>query len=84
MSFFIITFISIYIYSQNFYIPLSKWGDTKSYGNMLVALSTEYNDALLVIENANIGWAVIQQVIDKHGGIDEEKTMGFDKVEVIE
>ena len=39
--------------------------DTKSYGNMLVALSTEYNDALLVIENANIGWAVIQQVIDR-------------------
>ena len=39
--------------------------DTKSYGNMLVSLSTEYNDALLVIENANIGWAVIQQVIDR-------------------
>lgn len=39
--------------------------DTKSYGNLLVALATEYNDALLVIENANIGWAVIQQVIDR-------------------
>jgi hypothetical protein len=39
--------------------------DTKSYGNMLVSLSTEYNDGLLVIENANIGWAVIQQVIDR-------------------
>ncbi len=24
---------------------------------------------------------IIQEVIDKHGGIDEEKTMGFDKVE---
>lgn len=24
---------------------------------------------------------IIQKVIDKHGGIDEEKTMGFDKVE---
>ena len=39
--------------------------DTKDYGNFLVALSTEYNNALLVIENANIGWATIQQVIDR-------------------
>ena len=39
--------------------------DTKSFGNLLVSLATEYNDALLVIENANIGWAVIQQVIDR-------------------
>jgi hypothetical protein len=27
---------------------------------------------------------IIQEVIDKHGGIDIEKTMGYDKVEVIE
>ena len=40
--------------------------DTKDYGNFLVALSTEYNNALLVIENANIGWATIQQVIDRN------------------
>ena len=39
--------------------------DTKDFGNFLVSLSTEYNEALLVIENANIGWAVIQQVIDR-------------------
>lgn len=39
--------------------------DTKDFGNFLVALATEYNEALLVIENANIGWAVIQQVIDR-------------------
>jgi hypothetical protein len=39
--------------------------DTKDFGNFLVAISTEYNDALLVIENANIGWATIQQVIDR-------------------
>jgi hypothetical protein len=38
---------------------------TKDYGNMLVSISTEYNDALLVIENANIGWATIQQVIER-------------------
>jgi hypothetical protein len=28
-------------------------------------MSTEYNNALLVIENNNIGWATIQQVIDR-------------------
>lgn len=39
--------------------------ETKDFGNFLVSLSTEYNDALLVIENANIGWAAIQQVIDR-------------------
>lgn len=39
--------------------------DTKDYGNFLVSLATEYNNALLVIENANIGWATIQQVIDR-------------------
>jgi hypothetical protein len=32
---------------------------------MLVSLATEYNDALLVVENANVGWAVIQQIIDR-------------------
>jgi hypothetical protein len=40
--------------------------DTKSYGNFLVSLATQYNDALLVIENANIGWAAIQQAIDRN------------------
>jgi hypothetical protein len=39
--------------------------DTKDFGNFLVELSTQYNDALLIIENANIGWATIQQVIDR-------------------
>ena len=32
---------------------------------MLVAVATEYNDALLVVENANVGWATIQQVLDR-------------------
>ena len=32
---------------------------------MLVSVATEYNNALLVIENANIGWNTIQVVIDK-------------------
>ena len=35
---------------------------TRDYGNLLVNISTEYNNALLVIENNNIGWAAIQQV----------------------
>jgi hypothetical protein len=39
--------------------------DTKDFGNFLTALATEYNNALLVIENSNVGWACIQQVIDR-------------------
>ena len=39
---------------------------TTEFGNMLVAIATEWNNALLVIENANIGWAVIQVAIDKN------------------
>lgn len=39
--------------------------DTRDFGNFLVTLSTEYNQALLVIENSNIGWATIQQAIDR-------------------
>ena len=35
----------------------------KEFGNVLVGIASEYNDALLVIENANIGWATIEQVI---------------------
>ena len=42
--------------------------DTKDFGNFLVSLATDYNNALLVVENANIGWAVIQQVIDRGYG----------------
>ena len=37
----------------------------KDFGNMLVNISTEYNNALLIIENASIGWAAIQQCIDR-------------------
>ena len=32
---------------------------------MLISVATEYNNALLVIENANIGWAVLQVAIDR-------------------
>ncbi len=40
--------------------------DTKMYGDLLVNISTEYNDALLIVENNNIGWATLQQVIDRN------------------
>ena len=39
---------------------------TKDFGNLLVALATEYNEALLIVENASIGWAVIQQIIERN------------------
>ena len=38
---------------------------TREFGDMLVTLATEYNDALLVVERENIGWAVLQQIIDR-------------------
>ena len=38
---------------------------TKDFGNMLVSIATEYNDAILIVENNNIGWATIQQIIDR-------------------
>ena len=38
---------------------------TRDFGNMLVNIANEYNEALLVVENNNIGWAAIQQIIDR-------------------
>lgn len=38
---------------------------TRDYANLLVAIATEYNDALLVVENASIGWDVIQSVLER-------------------
>ena len=38
---------------------------TREYGNMLVAVASEYNNALLVPENANIGWDVVNTIIEK-------------------
>ena len=37
----------------------------KDFGNVLVGIASEYNDALLVIENANIGWATIEQAMER-------------------
>jgi hypothetical protein len=38
---------------------------TKEFGLLLVAIATEYNEALLVVENASIGWAAIQTILDR-------------------
>ena len=37
----------------------------KDFGNFLVGIASEYNEALLVVENANIGWATIEQVLER-------------------
>ena len=64
---------------------------TKEFGNMLVNVATEYNEALLVVENANVGWAALQPAIDrnyrnlyytyKHDGVTDattQLTKGYD------
>jgi hypothetical protein len=38
---------------------------TKDFGNLCVNVATEYNNALLVVENNNIGWATLQTIIDR-------------------
>ena len=37
----------------------------KDFGNLLVGIGTEYNNALLVVENASIGWATIEQILER-------------------
>jgi len=37
----------------------------KEFGYLLVSIATEYNEALLVIENANIGWSAIDSAIER-------------------
>jgi len=37
----------------------------KDFGNVLVGIATEFNQALLVVENANIGWATIEQILER-------------------
>ena len=38
---------------------------TTDYGNFLIELATKYNDAILIVENNNVGWATIQTIIDR-------------------
>jgi hypothetical protein len=37
----------------------------KDFGNLLVAVGTQYNDALVIPDNSSIGWASVQQIIDR-------------------
>jgi len=39
--------------------------DTKRFGSLCVEIATRYNDALLVVENSGVGWAVLQEIIDR-------------------
>ena len=39
--------------------------NTREFGHMLVSVASEYNNALLVVENANIGWDVINTIIER-------------------
>ena len=39
--------------------------DTTRYAGILLSVGTEYNDALMVVENNNIGWAVLQVLLDR-------------------
>jgi hypothetical protein len=39
--------------------------DTTDFGHLLIEIATSYNDALLVVENATQGWAVLQTIINR-------------------
>lgn len=38
--------------------------DATTFGQVLVTMAKEYNNALLVVENTGVGWATIQSIID--------------------
>lgn len=40
----------------------------KDFGALLVGIATEYNNALLVVENASVGWATIEEIIARGYG----------------
>ena len=39
--------------------------DTRDFGNLIVGVAAQYNDALLVIENTGIGWDVVQTAVHR-------------------
>lgn len=39
--------------------------DTTDFAHLLIVWSTQYYDALLVVERENIGWAVLQEIINR-------------------
>ncbi len=34
--------------------------DTTAYANLLISISTEYNNSLLVVDNKNVGWSTVE------------------------
>ena len=38
---------------------------TREYGNFLVSVANDYNNALLILDNKNIGWDTIQQILER-------------------
>jgi hypothetical protein len=38
---------------------------TREFGHILTSIASEYNNALLVVENANVGWDVINTIIER-------------------
>jgi hypothetical protein len=38
---------------------------TTDFGNLLVGVATEYNNALLAPENSSVGWSTIQTILDR-------------------
>jgi len=58
--------------------------DTREYANILLSIASEYNTALLVVENATIGWDVIQSILERgytniHYSYKQEQNMDFTK-----
>lgn len=39
---------------------------TREFGHMLCSVATEYNNALLIPENANMGWDVVNTIIERN------------------
>ncbi len=58
--------------------------DTRDYANIILSVAAEYSNALIVIENANIGWDVIQTVLERgynnvHYSYKQDQNMDFTK-----
>jgi len=58
--------------------------DTREYANILLSIASEYNTALLVVENATIGWDVIQSILERgytniHYSYKQDQNMDFTK-----
>jgi hypothetical protein len=39
--------------------------DTRDYASVILGVASEYNNALVVVENSNIGWDVVQTIVDR-------------------